>query len=103
MGYRIEGVPLIAQTKTMACWYATAQMVVQWRRGRCQATYIDQPDPSEVPWAVQAEVANNGLTLAQMTYYAQLLGMRAVPPLCPTLGAVETCLRSYGPLWAAGL
>jgi len=103
MSYVVQNVPLVAQTRSMACWYASGQMLVQWRRNRCQQTIMGEPEPSEVSWAGQREAANNGLSLGEMVYYAGLLGMRAIPPMTPTMGAIEGWLRCYGPIWTAGL
>jgi hypothetical protein len=32
--YEVPGVELIVQDKTMACWYASAMMVVNWADGK---------------------------------------------------------------------
>jgi len=103
MAYTVTGVPLLPQTQSLSCWYASARMIVQWRRELCQQTFADEPAPDELPWAVSRQIANNGLQLVEMVHYASLLGFRTVPPQTPTLGGIEQWLRSYGPLWTAGL
>lgn len=98
----VQGVPLIAQDKSLACWYASAQMVIQWRRNRMQMTEINYRDPSQVPGRVSQYIANNGLPYQQVIRYANDLGLRPVPLMTPTQGAIRDWLRTYGPIWAAG-
>jgi hypothetical protein len=86
----------------MACWYASAQMLIQWRRKRRQATEMAFADPSEVPELARAHVANNGLPVEQNVKLAKLLGLQPVPLMTPTEDAIYQWLRSYGPIWAAG-
>src|SRR5689334_6728310 len=102
MAYIVPGVRLIRQTKTMACWYASAQMLIQWRRNQTQSSEIGMPDPSEEPTSVSLERANNGLTDLQVITLATSLGLMAVPPMSPTPDALEGWLKSYGPLWVNG-
>lgn len=100
--YTVPGVTLIPQRKNMACWYASAQMVIQWKRNRMQATFGDGPDPSEIDETVHWEVANKGITNPQVIRLAERLGLRKVPPSSPTLGYLTSLLRSNGPLWTNG-
>ena len=102
MAYTEPNVPLIPQQLTMACWYASAQMLIQWRQESTQSCEIDHPDPSMLTDEVNRYKANNGLGLDQMMTFAKALGLRTVPPMTPTLGLVEQWLRQYGPIWAAG-
>ena len=102
MAYIVPGVRLIRQTKTMACWYASAQMLIQWRRNQTQSSEIGMPDPSEEPTSVALERANNGLTDLQVITLAMSLGLMAVAPMSPTPGAIESWLKRYGPLWVNG-
>jgi peptidoglycan hydrolase-like protein with peptidoglycan-binding domain len=98
----VQGVPLIPQDKTMACWYASAQMVIQWRRSRLQMTETNYRDPREVPWAVQTYRGNNGLLWQDMVRYAMMLGLKSVPQMTPSPQALSDWLSKYGPIWAAG-
>jgi hypothetical protein len=99
----VQNVPLIPQDKGMACWYATAQMLIGWRRNSYRACEMGLPDPSDVPDLVNTYKANNGLSIGQMVQFAKLMGLAAVPPMCPTLDAIDNWLHDYGPIWAAGL
>lgn len=100
--YMVSGMTLIPQQKNMACWYASAQMVVTWARNAAQATLADHPDPSELPTTVAWEVANRGIVNPQVIQLAQALGLRAVPPLTPNLRYLTELLVGYGPLWTNG-
>ena len=42
--YMVSGMTLIPQQKNMACWYASAQMVITWARNAAQATLADHAD-----------------------------------------------------------
>ena len=49
--YLVSGVPLIPQSQNMACWYASAQMVIRWRREMTKSTESSIVDPSDsIPW-----------------------------------------------------
>jgi hypothetical protein len=91
------------QTQTMACWYASAQMLIAWRRNRTKMTERTHPDPSEVPGLQSTYAANTGLPAADFVALARQLGLTPVPPMTPTLDSLSSWLRSYGPLWFAGL
>jgi len=45
----------------MACWYASAQMLIRWRRNRTQSTEMAFSDPSEYLEAIKLYMANNDL------------------------------------------
>lgn len=100
--YIVPNVPLIPQTQNMACWYASARMLVQWRREKTQSTEISIVDPSEDPPSVARFRANNGLTDAQILPLAKALGLVLIPPQCPSPEALQQWLSSYGPLWTNG-
>ena len=100
--YTVPGMKLIPQTMTMSCWYASAQMVIQWRRNQtlqCEEGIID---PSEDPLLQKWKAVNHGITDAQIITLAKRMGLELVPPLSPTLEALETWLRQCGPLWVNG-
>ena len=102
MAYTVTGVPLIPQTMGMSCWFASAQMVASWRRGRVLACEEGRPTATEVPALVKLRAADNGLGLGQMLAFASLMGFKTVAPMCPTMEAIEYWLRAHGPLWFAG-
>jgi hypothetical protein len=102
MAYIVHGVKLIRQTKNMACWYASAQMVVEWRRNRMRMTEMSIRDPSEDVPSIALWMANNGVSDAQVTSLARALGLVPVPPMSPSQDAIEGWLKRYGPLWVNG-
>ena len=100
--YVVPNVPLIPQTLNMACWYASAQMLIQWRREATQSSEQGIIDPSEDPPSVTLQRANNGLQDSQILPLARALGLEAVPPVCTTLDVIQKWLQVYGPLWTNG-
>ena len=103
MTYLIHDVPLIPQQLDMACWYASAQMVIQWRRRSRRMCEMGLLDPSEDGSLVAQFKSNNGLSVSSVVDLAKRVGFQPVPPMTPTLEALESWLRTYGPLWFAGL
>jgi ABC-type bacteriocin/lantibiotic exporter with double-glycine peptidase domain len=102
MAYIVPGTKLIPQTMQMSCWYASAQMVVQWRRNRTRRTEARIEDPSEDPTLVTWKSKDGGISDAQVLTLARRLGLELVPPMSPTLDALESWLKQYGPLWTNG-
>lgn len=100
--YVVPRVPLIPQDMQMSCWYASAQMLIQWRREKTQSTESGLPDPSEVDTAVDLYKADNGLAWTDMIAFARAMGLRNVPPMSPRLEAIAEWLHDYGPIWTAG-
>jgi ABC-type bacteriocin/lantibiotic exporter with double-glycine peptidase domain len=100
--YKVPGIHLIPQKKNMACWYASAQMLIQWKRHRINATLANHPDPSQSSVTHLWEVGNSGVTNPQIVELAQILGLRIIPPMTPTLGYIRKLLETYGPLWTTG-
>lgn len=100
--YMVPHVPLIPQTLNMACWYASAQMLIQWRRERKQMTESALLDPSEDPPSVAAWKANGGIDDSFILMLAADLGLQRVPPQTATLQAIKQWLHRYGPLWVNG-
>jgi hypothetical protein len=103
MSFSIANVPLIPQTQTMACWYASAQMLIEWRRLRTQMCEIAHPPPSQVPELESMFKANSGLRWDRTVALAKDLGLKPVPPMTPTAESIESWLRTNGPLWLDGL
>jgi len=95
-------VPLIPQDLDHACWYASAQMLIQWRQDRTHSTEAAFSDPSEVPAAELAHLANDGLSFRENVHFATLLGLQPVPRMTPTEDTIFDWLQNYGPIWAAG-
>lgn len=102
MTYVVPNMRLIPQDQNNACWYASTQMLVSWRRNRVQQTESDLLDPSEVPEAVNVYRANNGIPWAMIRRYARMIGLEPLPLMTPTPNLLEEWLRQYGPLWCDG-
>ncbi len=93
---------LIPQTLKMSCWYASAQMLIQWKMNKMQ-----QSLPNLVPPELDAECrkirdGNKGLTNGAILSLANRLGLVAVPPMSPSPEAIQRWLTTYGPLWVNG-
>jgi hypothetical protein len=93
----------IAQDKTMSCWLASAQMLIQWKRERTQSTDSRHPDPATSPGWSKLYADNTGITNGKILEFARDMGFKAVPPLSPTPEAILGWLRAYGPLWVNGV
>lgn len=93
----------IAQDKTMSCWFASAQMLIQWKRKRTNMTDSRHPDPSESPKWSKLYDDNTGITNARIREFARDMGLELVPPMSPTPEAIMGWLRAFGPLWVNGV
>lgn len=100
--YVVPGLHLIPQSKLMSCWYASAQMLIQWRRNISKMTLAANPDPSQLQQTVGWKDTDRGVTNPQVVELAKSLGLAAVPPQTITLGGIERLLRAHGPLWTNG-
>ncbi|HLG17542.1 MAG TPA: papain-like cysteine protease family protein [Blastocatellia bacterium] len=102
MSYMVPGMTLIPQTLEWSCWYASAQMLITWRRNKTLMCESGIVDPSEDDPSIKLCKANDGIANSQIIALARRLGLRAVPPMSPTEAAIESWLRTYGPLWVNG-
>jgi hypothetical protein len=102
MTFQVQGVPLIPQDLNMACWYASARMLIEWRQAKVRACEGAHPNPEHVPAIVKQYSGNTGLFPSQISSLAKILGMREVPPSSPTPDAISSWLAAFGPLWFAG-
>lgn len=93
----------IAQDKTMSCWFASAQMLIQWKRARTNMTDSRHPDPSESPKWSKLYADNTGISNAKIRGFARDMGLELVPPMSPTPEAIMGWLRAFGPLWVNGV
>jgi ABC-type bacteriocin/lantibiotic exporter with double-glycine peptidase domain len=100
--YFVPGMTLIPQTKEWSCWYASARMLIQWRRDRTRSCERDIIDPADDEAACKLRDDNTGIANKQIVAFARRLGLVAVPPMSPTPGAIEDWLKRYGPLWVNG-
>lgn len=102
MFYVVPHMKLIPQDMEMSCWYASGQMLIEWRRRISQSSELAHPDPSQVRrWSSLYDV-NTGITNGQIRAFAHDLGLVLVPPLSPTAEALLQWLKTYGPLWVNG-
>lgn len=101
--YVIPKMTHIKQTKSMACWYASAQMLVQWKRNTTQTTSSNLLDPSEDIASRKIWEVNSGITNPEILKFARRLGLREIPPMTPSAGAIKNWLCNYGPLWVNGI
>ncbi len=100
--YTVPNMKLIPQDKTMSCWYASGMMLIKWRRRSRQMTEQAHPDPSQVAKWQSLYKDNTGITNAKIMNFARDLGLKAVPPMSPTVDTILNWLRTYGPLWVNG-
>jgi hypothetical protein len=101
--YTVPSYVHIAQDKTMSCWFASAQMLIKWKRNRTQMTDSRHPDPSESPKWSKVYSDNTGITNGIIREFARDMGLIYVPPQSPTPEAILGWLRMYGPLWVNGV
>lgn len=98
----VSNMRLIPQSMTMSCWYASAQMVINWRRQSKQMTEARFVDPSEDAQAISLRDSNNGIANPAIIAFAKRLGLRHVPPMSPSEETLEKWLKAFGPLWVNG-
>lgn len=98
----VDKLTLIPQKLKNSCWYASAQMLINWRQEVSQSSSGDLIDPSLDADCRKIRDDNNGLLNPQILAMAKRLGLESVPPMSPTPAAIEGWLRAYGPLWVNG-
>ncbi len=102
MAYIVQGMKLIPQTKTMSCWYASAQMLINWKMEQRQQSMVGLIPPELDAECAKIRDNNNGIANPQIVKMAKRLGLQAIPPVTPTTDALEGWLKNYGPLWVNG-
>ena len=103
MQYVVPNMKLIPQDMKMACWYASAQMIIQYRREKEQQTSMYVVDPSENGVTAALRATDKGISDAQIVLLAEKLGLKRIPPMSPSTDALRKWLQSYGPLWINGV
>jgi len=103
MRYEVPNLQLIPQDNSLACWYASAQMVIQWRRNQRQMTESGLRDPSEDPTSVAMHRRSDAIPWAHIRHFARDLGLVPLPLMSPTRETLLGWVRQYGPLWADGM
>lgn len=102
MTYVVPDMTFIPQDKTMSCWFASGQMLVQWKWSQQRACLVSHPDPSLLQRWGKVYDDNRGITNEQIAAFARDLGLVMVGALTPTPEYVRDLLVSYGPLWVNG-
>lgn len=103
MGYYVvPGMTLIPQKLNMSCWYASAEMLIQWRMDKTQQSLAWLIPPEYDAECARIRDSNGGIQNPAIVPMAKRLGLKAVPPLSPMIGTIEDWLRTYGPLWVNG-
>lgn len=100
--YEVPGMTLITQKKTMSCWYASAQMLIQWRQDQSQQSFAWLVPPDLDKQSAQLRDNNTGIQNPQIVAMAKRLGLATVPPMSPLPDTILHWLRAYGPLWVNG-
>jgi ABC-type bacteriocin/lantibiotic exporter with double-glycine peptidase domain len=102
MDYTVPNMQLIPQDKDMSCWFASGQMLIQWRQRTRQMTELAHPDPSLVKKWSKLYDDNPGISNGQIAEFARDLGLVMLPPMTPSPEYMLDLLRRHGPLWING-
>lgn len=100
--YEVPGMTLIPQKLTMSCWYASTQMLIQWKQDQVRQSLARLVPPDLDAQCAMIRDGNAGVQNSQIVPMAKRLGLRSIPPESPTPDGLEDWLRSYGPLWVNG-
>lgn len=100
MAYIVEKMKLIPQYKSGSCWYASAQMLINWKQETLGASLPITPETDAECRKIRD--ADNGIANSEILKMAKRLGLKAIPPKSPSPGAIENWLVNYGPLWVNG-
>lgn len=102
LNYEVPGMKLISQQDNTSCWYASAQMVIHWKMNQKRMSFSGLIPPELDAECVKIRDAAGGILNPQILGMARRLGLVAVPPMSPTREAIDSWLRTYGPLWVNG-
>jgi Papain-like cysteine protease AvrRpt2 len=102
MAYVVTGMKLIPQLLDMSCWYASAQMLINWKMEQRQQSIMGLIPPELDAECRKLRDDNNGVQNPQIVPMAKRLGLKAIPPMSPSPGLLEDWLKQYGPLWVNG-
>ena len=98
----VPNMKLIPQDKDMSCWFASGQMLIQWRWRTSRACEAAHPDPSMLRKWSKLYDDNPGINNSQIAAFALDLGLAMLPPMTPSPAYVKDLLRLHGPLWVNG-
>ena len=99
MTYEMPGLQLITQDMENSCWYASAQMLLNWRDNRRGGLISHRVDDA----TIEIYRKNDGLGNEQILPLAKRLGLKTIPPMSPSVEALTRWLQIYGPLWTNGV
>jgi hypothetical protein len=102
MAYIVQNMTLIPQNMKMSCWYASAQMLIQWKMDQRQQSFKDLIPPELDAQCAKIRDDNNGIQNSEIVKMAKRIGLEAIPPMTPTAETLEGWLKQYGPLWVNG-
>jgi len=102
VNYIVPGMTLIPQTMKLSCWYASAKMLINWRRENRKMSEEKIIDPSEDKISEEMKKTDTGITNPQIVGLAKRLGLEQIPPMSPTKELIQIWLKQYGPLWVNG-
>lgn len=102
MAYIVQGMTLIPQQLNMSCWYASAQMLIQWKMDQRQQSISGLIPPDLDAQCAKIRDDNKGIQNPAIIKMAKRIGLEAIPPMTPTTDALEGWLKKYGPLWVNG-
>lgn len=100
--YIVPNMELVVQNKNMSCWYASGQMLIEWRRRTKRMTEMAHPSPSQVARWKSCYIANRGIGNQDILKYAKDIGLKAIAPMSPKPKSIYKWLKQYGPLWVNG-
>jgi hypothetical protein len=102
MVYVVPDMKLIPQDKTMSCWFASGQMLIQWKWSRHAACLVGHPDPALVKRWGKVYDDNSGITNEQISRFADDLGLEMMGAMTPSPEYLKDILIDYGPVWVNG-
>lgn len=102
MAYTVQGMKLIPQALNMSCWYASAQMLINWKQEQRQQSMSGLISPELDAECAKLRDNNNGIANPAIIKMAKRIGLASIPPVTATADTVEGWLKQYGPLWVNG-
>jgi hypothetical protein len=100
--YEVPGMTLIPQKLNTSCWYASAQMLVNWRQEQSQQSFAWLVPPELDAQCIAIRDGAPGINNPQIMPMSRRLGLAAVPPVSLSLQGMLSMLQTYGPLWVNG-
>lgn len=102
MNYSVPNMKLIVQDQSNSCWFASGQMLINWRQQKTQSCEVSHPDPALVEkWGKKYD-NNARIFNEEIRQFAADMGLEVMPPMTPTPQYVHTLLVRNGPLWVNG-